>query len=140
MRTSQTRPSVPDQHGHCHPPGRWCVVVVVMVVAGQFQSLVLPLPLALVPPVLEPDLYLRGGELEGGGQVLALRGGQVALLLEAPLQLEHLGLGEEDARLPAGPLLLGDGLLQIGILAVSAQRTTGFCVRENRVRITLKLS
>lgn len=116
------------------------VVVVVMVVSGQLQSLILPLPLALVPPVLEPDLHLSGGELEGGSQVFPLRGGQVTLLLEAPLQLEHLGLGEEDARLPAGPLLLGGGLLQVRILAVSAQRTAGFCVRENQVRITLKLS
>lgn len=108
------------------------MVVGVMVVPGQLQSLVLPLPLALVPPVLEPDLDLRGGELEGRGEVLPFRGGQVALLLEAPLQLEHLGLGEEDARFPAGPLLLAGGLLQVGILTVSAQRTAGFCVKKNQ--------
>lgn len=110
-----------------------------MVVAGQLQGLVLPLPLALVPPVLEPDLHLRGGELEGGGELLALWGGQVALLLEAPLQLEHLGLGEEDARLPAGSLLLGAGLLQVGFVALGAQRNAGFWVGEKQVRITLKL-
>lgn len=134
LRASQTRPPVPDQHRDSHPSGRWwrMVVVVMVMVAGQLQSLVLPLPFALVPPVLEPDLDLRGGELEGGGEVLPLRRGQVALLLEAPLQLEHLGLGEEDARFPAGPLLLGGGLLQVGILAVSAQRPAGFCVKENQ--------
>jgi len=82
------------------------VVEVVMVVARHLQALVLPLPLALVAAVLEPDLHLRGGELEAGGEVLPLRGGQVALLLEAPLQLEHLRLGEEDAGLPPAPLLL----------------------------------
>lgn len=82
-----------------------------MVMARQLQRLVLPLPLALVPPVLEPDLDLCRGELQGRGEVLSLRGGQVALLLEAPLQLEHLGLGEEDARFSAGPLLLVGGFL-----------------------------
>lgn len=70
-------------------------------VAGQLQALVLPLPLALVPPVLKPDLDLCGGQLEHGGQLLSLRRGQVALLLETPLQLEHLSLGEEHARFSA---------------------------------------
>ena len=74
--------------------------------SGQLQGLVLPLPLALVAAVLEPDLHLRGGEFEAGGQVLSLRGRQVALLLEASLQLEHLGLGEQHSGLPPGPLLL----------------------------------
>lgn len=59
--------------------------------------------LAFVPPVLKPDFDLRGGEFEEVGQVLSLRGGQVALLSEAPLQLGHLGLGEEDPGLPAQP-------------------------------------
>ena len=74
--------------------------------SGQLQGLVLPLPLALVAAVLEPDLHLRGGEFEAGGQVLSLRGRQVALLLKASLQLEHLGLGEQHSRLPPGPLLM----------------------------------
>lgn len=91
----------------------------VMVVTRQFQGLVLPLPLAFVPPVLEPDLDLRGGELEGAGEVLPLRGGQVALLLETPLQLEHLGLGEEHAGFSAGSLLLHGGFVCVRILTVA---------------------
>ena len=75
--------------------------------SGQLQGLVLPLPLALVAAVLEPDLHLRGGEFECAGQVLPLRGGQVALLLEAPLQLAHLQLGEQHPRFPPGPGLFG---------------------------------
>ena len=85
---------VPHQHGHRHPPRRrW--------EPRLLQRLVLPLALTFVPPVLEPDFHLRGGEFEDVGQVVSLRGGQVALLSEAPLQLGHLGLGEEDAGLPA---------------------------------------
>ena len=110
------------------------VVVVVVVVPRHLQRLVLPLPLAFVPPVLEPDLDLGGGELQGAGQVLSLRGGQVALLLEAPLQLEHLSLGEEDAGFPPGPLLLGGGSVRVWLLAVSAQRPAALC-EGNRVYI-----
>lgn len=117
LRSSQTRPSVPHQHRHGHPPGRRrCVMVMV---TRQFQGLVLPLPLTLVPPVLEPDLDLRGGELQGAGEVLPLRRGQVTLLLEAPLQLEHLSLGEEDAGLSTGSLLLHGGFVCVLILTVS---------------------
>ena len=112
--------------------------MVVMVVPRHLQSLVLPLPLAFVPPVLEPDLDLGGGELQGAGQVLSLRGGQVALLLEAPLQLEHLSLGEEDAGFPPGPLLLGGGFVQVWLLTVSAQRPAALC-EENKVYIKTEL-
>lgn len=68
--------------------------------AAEFQGLVLPLPLALVAPVLEPDLDLSGGELEAAGQELPLGSRKVALLLEASLQLENLSLREEHPRLP----------------------------------------
>lgn len=57
------------------------------------------LPLALVPPVLEPDLDLSGRQLQHLGHLLALGGRQVLLLLEAALQLVDLGLGKEDAGL-----------------------------------------
>lgn len=99
--------------------------MVVVVMAGHLQTLVLPLPLAFVPPVLEPDLDLGGGEFERAGQVLSLRRGQVPLLLETPLQLEHLSLGEEHAGFPPGPPLLGGGLLWIRVLALALppQRT-----------------
>lgn len=72
----------------------------------RLQRLVLPLPLALVSAVLEPDLHLVGGEFEAGRQVLSLRGGQVSLQLEATLELEDLRLGEEHAGPPPVPLLL----------------------------------
>lgn len=99
----------------------------VMVVPGQLQRLVLPLPLTFVPPILEPNLDLCGGELQGAGQVLPLRGRQVALLLEAPLQLEHLSLGEEDARFSAAPLLLHAGFVQVLVLAFAWQRPVALC-------------
>lgn len=90
--------------------------MVVVMVTSQFQGLILPLPFTFVPPILEPNLDLRGGELQGAGEVLPLRGRQVTLLLEAPLQLEHLSLGEEYAGFSAGPLLLHGGLVQVRIL------------------------
>lgn len=91
----QTRLSVPHQHRHRHPPGRRQ--------RHHLQTLVLPLTLALVPPVLEPYFHLGRGEFEHGGQVVSLRGGQVPLLLKATLQLVHLRLGEENPGLPASP-------------------------------------
>lgn len=91
----QARLPVAHQHRYRHPPGRRQ--------RHHLQALVLPLPLALVPPVLEPDLHLGRGEFEHPGQVVSLWGGQVPLLFEAALQLVHLRLGEEDPRLPASP-------------------------------------
>lgn len=105
----------------------------VMMVTRQFQGLVLPLPLTFVPPVLEPDLDLCGGELQGAGEVLPLRGGQVALLLETPLQLEHLSLGEEDAGLSAGSLLLHGGFVCVLILTVAKQRPVDLCRERKHV-------
>lgn len=102
LRAAQTRLPVAHQHRHGDAPRRRRRVQL----ARRLQGLVLPLPLALVAAVLEPDLHLVGGELEGGGQVLALGGGQVALLLEAPLQLEDLRLREEHPGSPPAPLLL----------------------------------
>ncbi len=98
--TAQTRLPISDQHRHGDAPGRRRVVL-----PRRLQRLVLSLPFALVAAVLEPDLYLVRGEFEGGRQVLALGGGQVALLLEAPLQLEDLRLGEEHPGSPPAPLL-----------------------------------
>lgn len=96
MGTRAAELPVPHQDRHRHPPRRGRV-------PRQLQGLVLPLALAFVPPVLEPYFDLRGGEFERAGQVLSLRGGQVALPREAPLQLGHLGMGEEDSGLPAQP-------------------------------------
>lgn len=101
LSSPQTRLPIPDEHRHSDAPGRGRVVL-----SGRLQRLVLPLPLALVAAVLEPDLHLVGGEFEGGGQVLAFWGGEVALLLEAALQLEDLSLGEENPGSPPAPLLL----------------------------------
>lgn len=83
----ETRFAVPDEHGHCHPPRGQRV-------GSQLQGFILPLPLALVPSVLEPDFHLRGGKLEHAGEVLPFRSGEVFLLLKSPLQFKHLSLGE----------------------------------------------
>lgn len=83
----QTGFAIPDQHGHCHPARGQRV-------GSQLQGFILPLPLALVPPVLEPDFHLRGGEIEHAGQVLPFRSGEVFLLLKSPFQFKHLRLGE----------------------------------------------
>lgn len=101
LRTTQARLSISDQHRHGDAPRWWRVVL-----SRHLQRLVLPLPFALVATVLEPDLHLVRGEFKGGRQVLALRGGQVALLLEASLQLEDLRLREEHPGSPPAPLLL----------------------------------
>lgn len=101
LRTAQTRLAITDQHRHGDTP-RWRRVVL----SRHLQRLVLPLPFALVAAVLEPDLHLVRGEFEGGRQVLPLRGGQVALLLEASLQLEDLRLREQHPGSPPAPLLL----------------------------------
>lgn len=60
--------------------------------AGGRRGLHTPHPLVLVATVLEPDLDLRGGQLDAVRHVFSLRRRQVALLLEAPLQLVHLRL------------------------------------------------
>lgn len=73
---------------------------------GRFQ-LGGQLPLPLVPPVLEPDLHLRLGEVQRRGQAGPLRAAQVAFDVEGGLQLEDLAPGEHGARLflPAGLLV-----------------------------------
>ena len=67
--SGQTRSPVADQHRDGHPPrGRWVVVVMVVVMMPRhLEALILSLPFAFVPPVLEPDLHLRGGEFECAG-------------------------------------------------------------------------
>lgn len=78
LRAPKTGFAIPDQHRHRHPPRGQRV-------GSQLQGFILPLPLALVPPVLEPDFHLRGGELEHIGEVLPFRSGEVFLLLKPPL-------------------------------------------------------
>lgn len=80
LSPAQTGLPIPDQDRHRDSSWRGRVVV-----SCQLQGLVLPLPLTLVPSVLEPDFDLRGGEFESARQVFSFRSGQVALLLEAPL-------------------------------------------------------
>lgn len=109
----QTRLSVPHQDRHGHPPGRRQ--------RHHLQALVLPLTFALVPPVLEPDFHLGGGEFEHAGQVVSLRGGQVPLLFEATLQLVHLRLGEEYPGLPASP-----GLWPLRIFRLDIRQGVGW--------------
>lgn len=55
------------------------------------------LPLPLVPAVLEPDLDLRLGELQRGGQPGSLRAAQVAFQVEGGLQLVDLTPAEHGA-------------------------------------------
>lgn len=102
LRASQTRLPISDQHRHSDSPWRGRMVLL----PGHLQRFVLALAFALVAPVLKPDLHLVGGEFERGGQVLPLRRRQVALLLEASLQLEDLSLGEKHPGSPPAPLLL----------------------------------
>lgn len=54
------------------------------------HCLLLCLPLVLVSVVLEPDLDLRRAQVDQGGQMLALGGREVLLLLKAALQFVDL--------------------------------------------------
>lgn len=97
-------PVVADQHLHGHflrRRGRGHQI------GGHLASL------GFVPSVLEPDLDLGLGEFERGGEVRALRSGQIALMIEAPLELEHLRVRERGA----GTLLPLLGLIAALLLA-----------------------
>jgi len=48
----------------------------------------------LIAAILEPDLHLRLGQPERGGQTCSFRGAKVALQIERGLQLEDLGARE----------------------------------------------
>lgn len=52
---THARLPVQDQNGHCHSPRGLHGL--------ELQRFILALALALVSAVLEPDFYLRGGEL-----------------------------------------------------------------------------
>jgi len=96
-------PVVTDQHLHghfLHRRGRG------QQLGGHLASL------GFVASVLEPDLDLRLGEFERGGEVRALRSRQIALMIEAPLELEHLRVRERGA----GALLPLLGLLAARVL------------------------
>ena len=66
------------------------------------------LPLPLVAPVLEPDLHLGLGQVEGGCQTSPLRTGQVPLHVKCRLKLEHLAPAEHSSRLLLAPVLIVD--------------------------------
>lgn len=51
-------------------------------------------PFGFIPPVLEPDLDLGLGELQGPGQAGPLGGRQVPLVAEFPLQFDDLAVGK----------------------------------------------
>lgn len=96
---------VAHNHGHHHPAqqarrdaqlGGGCQV-------GRLRGLRRARALQLVAMVLEPDFDLCGREAQQARQLLALRRRQVALLPEAPLQLQRLRLGEQHP--PLLPLL-----------------------------------
>lgn len=130
LRPAQTRLPVPDQDRDGDAPRRRRVVL-----ARRLQGFVLSLPFAFVAAVLEPDLHLVGGEFEGGRQVLALRRGQVALLLEASLQLEDLSLGKEDPGSPPAPLLLRRSLrvaLRVLRCLIPGHKTTAIWAQTYR--------
>jgi len=105
-------PVVPDQHFHGHFLRR-----------GRRRQKIRGhlTPLGLVASVLEPDLDLRLGELEGGREVRALRPGEIALVIEAPLELEHLRVRKRGARTLLPLLGLIDALL---LRRVTVWRTT----------------
>lgn len=85
--------------------------------AHHLQGLILALSFTLIASVLKPDFHLSGGEFEHIGQMISLRSREIFLLLEASLELVHLRLREEDARLPSFPLFGTIGILQFKILA-----------------------
>lgn len=77
-----------------------------MMMTGHLQAFVLTLALAFVSSILKPDFDLGGREFQSVRQMFSLGSGEIALLLEASLQLENLRLGEKNPRLPPGSLSL----------------------------------
>ena len=63
--------------------------------------------------VLEPDFDLRLRETERGGELGALRDGQVLLLTELPLQREQLRRRERGAGLPVSLVLFEGARLRV---------------------------
>lgn len=120
----KARLAISDQHRNSHSTWwQW--------VGGHLQGSILPLPLAFVAPVLEPDFHLGGGELEHVGQVFPFQCREVFLLLESPLQLQHLSLGEQNAGF--APLRLLGVVAGVSLLLVCLQglgEQTLSCRRE----------
>ena len=58
--------------------------------------------LGLVAMVLKPDLHLRRAQTQRMGELIAILCVQIATLVEALLELEHLLLTEENATLAFG--------------------------------------
>lgn len=78
------RLTIHDEEWHSDAPRR--------VQRSQFERLVLRLALHFVAPVLEPDFDLLRRQLQRLRQMFPLWGRQIALLLEASLQLVDLSL------------------------------------------------
>jgi len=66
------------------------LLVIAVLLPGAAHPVLGRLPLALGSPVLEPDLHLRLGQIQGLGELLALLPHHVLVLLEGLLELEQL--------------------------------------------------
>lgn len=112
LGSPKTRIAISDQHRNSHPTcWQW--------VGGHLQGSILPLPLAFVTPVLEPDFHLGGCELEHVGQVFPFQSREVFLLLESSLQFRHLSLGEQNTGF--APLRLLGVVAGLSLLLVCLQ-------------------
>ena len=116
------------QHRHSHPlgGGRGHFTVLILLV------LVFLWLLRLIAMILEPDFHLCGAQAYHRGQVLPLRGGQVLLLLEPPLQLVDLRLREQDAPLPS--LRQGEGHAGVALMIQTPECTHPHGVHTRRRR------
>lgn len=95
--------SVFHQHRHRHPPWRLLLLLTGTIVLLHLLlgHLVLGLPFHFIPVVLKPNFNLSRSQVYHAGQMFPFRRGEVLLLLEPPLKLIHLRLGEEYPSLPA---------------------------------------
>ena len=90
------------------------------------------LPLPLVPPVLEPDLHLGLGEVEGRREPRPLRAREVPLHVERRLQLEDLAPREHRPRL-LFPLVQEAVLLVVARLLEVLLAVVGALVLDDRL-------
>jgi len=89
--------SVSYQHRNCDASWRRqsCHSCTSMWPVGVMEPLLLLRPLRLVPMILEPNFHLCWRQTYDARKVLSLRGRQISLLSEPPLQLVRLRLREQ---------------------------------------------